>query len=95
VLLRCGRCRRVLCQALPAVSQGVQTVAIKDVRPYALLELDGGPDPRRRAHLTCHRRCMVDGRRTRYTRRLDKSALVARVHAWTGGGGELALGVDA
>jgi hypothetical protein len=35
---------------------------------------------------------MAEGRRTRYTRRLDRSAFVARVSAFQGG--ELVLGVD-
>jgi hypothetical protein len=92
MLLRCGRCRRVLCRVVPAVSQGERSVVFLDVRPYARLQLDPGPEPRRRVHLTCHRRCMAEGRRTRYTRRLDRSAFVARVSAFQGG--ELVLGVD-
>jgi hypothetical protein len=71
-------------------------VVFREVRPYARLELDPGPEPRRRAHLTCNRRIVVDRKKNpcgkRYTLRLDRSAFVARVSAFEGG--ELVLGVD-
>jgi hypothetical protein len=85
VLVRCGRCRRVLCRALPA--NGGRPVVLADVRPYARLEVGTAAGPADRVHLRCHARCG-----SRWTRRLDRGALAAAVHR---GGGELLLGVDA
>lgn len=87
MLVRCGRCRRVLCRAVAAAADH-QYVVLTDVRPYARYTADPGPAPSRRVHLACHRRCGA-----RYTRRLDRWP---EVSAFAAASREaVTLGVDA
>jgi hypothetical protein len=72
VLVRCGRCRRVLCRAVAVATAAAAAghgprVVLVDVRPYARYVADQGAAPSRRVHLACHRDCGA-----RYTLRLDR-----------------------